>query len=750
MQKIIIVTIGYYFFLVNPIIYAQTIVRGVVSDYQTGQPLEAATVMLQNLSNEIIIGTTTDENGFYQLNNITIGKYIFSVRYLGFRTLIDTLEITGADQNLVRHARLVLKKEKIDDLTVLDSEITDLKPGQTNIRPEDLKIAPTPAGSADLMSYIQTQPGVVATGDRGGQLFVRGGTPSENLVLVDGTQIYQPFHIIGFFSVFPEEVVSNADFYAGGFGAEYNSRTSAVLDVRLRNGNLYEQNYSASVSPFISDFFYERPIKKGKSSILLSIRRSMIEESSKIYLSEEQPLRFNSQLIKFSAFDDDGLNCSAHFIRTYDRGRLDFTGQNYFKWNNTVLGSRCAGVSEESSVSFIEFNFGLSHFKNEAGNAGTTGRHSSIFKSNIDFTASYYLKSILIEYGLFGNYNTVTHDVSNLFQSIQEGETTFMSTGGFISSSIPIGDKISIDTGVSFTTFLGKFNGSIEPRFQFSWQPGSDEAQNLQFALGIYRQPILGVSDYRDAGTAFTAWLPTPEKDRMMENRHILLGWHQPINSNINISIEGYNKKIFDTPIPTWSTTAQNSTDLSFADGIVNGLDAKLNINYKSFYVGMGYGYTVTEYETTQDNFEVWFGEPTQTYNPSHDRRHQVNVQVGLNISNFNVNIAWLYGSGFPFTRPIGFDSFFSFENTLPNVTNEYGEPRVLLDKPFQGRMPDVHRLDISVERLIEIFTIKLKVQGGAINMYNRENLFYYDVFNQKGIDQLPLLPYISLKIESL
>ena len=109
-----------------------------------------------------------------------------------------------------------------------------------------------------------------------------------------------------------------------------------------------------------------------------------------------------------------------------------------------------------------------------------------------------------------------------------------------------------------------------------------------------------------------------------------------------------------------------------------------------------------------------------------------------------------MYGSGFPFTRPIGFDSYFSFLNTVPDVTNEYGQPRVLLDKPFEGRMPDVHRFDISVERLIELSTIQLRIQGGAINMYNRDNLFYYDVFNQKGINQLPLIPYISLKIGSL
>ena len=97
----------------------------------------------------------------------------------------------------------------------------------------------------------------------------------------------------------------------------------------------------------------------------------------------------------------------------------------------------------------------------------------------------------------------------------------------------------------------------------------------------------------------------------------------------------------------------------------------------------------------------------------------------------------------------MGFDSFFSFDQRPPDVTEDYGEPRVLLDKPFKGRMPDFHRLDISVSQAFNAGTKDIKVQAGAINTYNRENLFYYDVFNQRGINQLPLTPYVSLKIES-
>jgi hypothetical protein len=118
---------------------------------------------------------------------------------------------------------------------------------------------PVPAASRDLAAYLQTLPGVVTTGDRGGQMFIRGGTHTENLTLMDGLLIHQPFHILGFFSAFPEELISSVDFYAGGFGARYSGRTSSVLDVRMRDGNRNEYAGTGSVSPFVAEPVLEGP-----------------------------------------------------------------------------------------------------------------------------------------------------------------------------------------------------------------------------------------------------------------------------------------------------------------------------------------------------------------------------------------------------------------------------------------------------------------------------------------------------------
>jgi len=748
--KIILIISYLLFGVLFSSIQAQDVeIRGIVSDYQTGRVLVMANITLQPLSKNGGSGTTTDGNGLYRFNNVAIGDYVFMVRYIGYEIHLDTLSIGGNSKNILNHVQMRRSSEELEEMTIIGVGGDDVNPGQITIRPEILGRAPTPAGSADLASYIQTLPGVATTGDRGGQLFVRGGTPSENMVLMDGTMIYQPFHIVGFFSVFPEEVVSNVDFYAGGFGPRYSGRTSSVMDVRLKNGNLYNRKWSASLSPFVSDLFYESPIREGKSSLMVSIRGSLIEESSEIYLPQKQPMRFNSQLIKYSSSSGDGLNCSALLMRTYDRGKLDFDSEEYFKWSNFVSGGRCAGVSAESMVSFIEFNFGLSHYTNETGGNEGGIRNSQIFKSHLDLNLTQYLGEWRLDYGFFTNYHTLTYDILNLFVSLDEKEESFLSTGGYMKVSLPVGEKFSIEPGVSFTSYLNRVPSSLEPRVQFSWQPRGRVNEEIHGALGVYRQPFFGLTDYRDAGSSFTAWMLLPDTDRRMEARHALLGWRQPLGRFFDISIEGYYKEKKDTPVATWSTVAQFTTDLAYADGTVRGADARLNLNYRNFYVGLGYGYSITEYTTAQDHFGIWFGEAVQHYNPPHDRRHQINVQAGFDIGKFSTNVSWMYGSGFPFTRPMGFDSYLSFETRPPDVSGDYGKPRVLLDKPFQGQMPDFHRLDISAERIFNMDSIKLKVQAGAINTYNWENLFYYDVFNQRGINQLPLMPYLSLKVES-
>ena len=153
------------------------------------------------------------------------------------------------------------------------------------IRPADLKHIPSFGGTPDLVQVLQVLPGFVSTGDQGGQLYIRGGSPIQNKVLLDGMIIYNAFHSIGLFSVFDSDALANADIYTGAFSAKYGGRISSVMDIKTRDGNMREQKVMLSASPFGAKILLEGPLKKMKNSsggisYLLSLKHSYLEKTS--------------------------------------------------------------------------------------------------------------------------------------------------------------------------------------------------------------------------------------------------------------------------------------------------------------------------------------------------------------------------------------------------------------------------------------------------------------------------------------
>lgn len=730
--------------------YAQTsTVQGIITDGESGQPLEGANVALRELSQEQLRGMAADQNGFYQVTNLEPGDYAFRITYIGYVTHHDTLTLRDGVSETISVA-LQPDEEELDEVIVAPSGgAARVQAGRQRVSSADIKRVPTPSGAGDLASYLQALPGVVAAGDRGGQLYIRGGTPTENMVLVDGTMIFQPFHIVGFYSVFPSDLVNDADVYAGGFGPRYSGRISSVIDVKMRDGNREKAGGSLSVSPFLGEVIVEGPVsKRGNSSFIASARRSLIQETSSMFLPDEQPLRFESQYLKFSHYGVNDTRCSAMAMRTYDRGQLDFEKGEVFKWNNFVLGGKCVILPEGSDLLF-DLNAGLSHVSNAVGQSEDPDRFSKITRFNLDVNLTRYISRTRFNYGMFVRMQTLNYDMSEQFTHPRQGRTHMFSGGGYLETIIPLGETIYLYPGTVFTLYRQHYPPSLEPRMRISWEPSGLEDAELNLAFGRYTQAIVGLSDNRDASSIFTAWQPPPIDESRLESLHALVGWQQALGGGFHVSLEGYYKWLRDQPVAVWSTLAQFSTDLALADGRIYGSDARVEYNRRPVYGFIGYGFSWIEYESSQDHFNVWFGEPVQRYHPPHDRRHQLNGLLSVELGNYTAGIRWQLGTGLPFTQPIGFDEVHYFDEQLPNVRDSFGTPRVILDKPYQGRTPTYHRLDISLEREILFPSYQLNVQLGAINVYDHTNFFYYDVFTHRRIDQIPFAPYVSMTLET-
>ena len=280
----------------------QALVRGFVADGSSEQPLQGASVALFQ-SDNLVSGTATDGDGYFLLNRVKPGRYELRVSFIGFTEIRSDIQL-ATGQVLEQSFMLNPQAALIDELVVEAEKVggvTTVVAGLETVVPAEIKRVPVPGVTGDLAAYLQTVPGVVVQGDRGGQLFVRGGAVDQNLAFLDGIPVYMPFHILSVFSAFPEELVDRADFYTGGFSARYGTRVSSVLDVKARNGNKQNIAGSVAVAPFLSALTVEGPIIKNRVSLVASVRQSLIEEIFPDLVGQRLPYRFGDRFGKIHA-----------------------------------------------------------------------------------------------------------------------------------------------------------------------------------------------------------------------------------------------------------------------------------------------------------------------------------------------------------------------------------------------------------------------------------------------------------------
>jgi len=729
----------------GPALAQNASVQGIVTDRLSRAALDGVSVALERVGDPTDVrGSATDVNGFYQIGGVPPGDYTLRMERIGY-VMYEQLVTFAPGGFLTVSAGLDTSPVVLEGITVEPlSGAAERELGRLRIRPIDIGRIPAPSASGDLASFLQTLPGVVTTGDRGGQLFIRGGTPDQNLVMVDGLLIYQPFHILGFFSVFPEDLVSSVDFYASGFGSRYVGRSGSVIDVRMRDGNRTDRRTSGSVSPFLAEAVAEGPIKDGGASWIASVRRSLIEETSPALLGQREPLTFGSQYVKVSSVDDDtGSRCSAMVLHTADRGSLDVEIEgSLVGWSNLVLGGRCIMIFD-SWLRLADVTFGYSRVRNDANSRGVAELTSGVSRLHHEAHATSLWGTTPIYVGYTMNIELVEYDLRELF-GVQQSARGIWGMSGYGEAELTPTEDVTVRPGFVFTLLP---RAGIEPRVRASWRPLGRGTEEVSAALGLYRQDLVGVSDTRDVSSVFVAWQDVDRRPPLSAV-HASLGWQQALGRGLAWSLEGYTKWLDDVPIAVWRANAGFTTSLSRADGRVYGADLRLEYRRPGFYGFLGYGYTWTEYRATQLGFAEWFGEPVQRYHPPHDRRHQLNAVVSADIGPYSTGARWQMGSGLPYTRPAGFDEVFDFRIGLPVVQGQSGVTRLVLDRPYQARLPAVHRLDLWVRRPFELDIGTLEVQAGVLNVYDRRNLFFYDLYTGRRVDQLPIVPYLSFKLE--
>lgn len=713
-----------------------------------GQPLQGANVVLRDSSGAIRAAAAADGEGFYQVAQLSPGQYDLRISFVGFQAYRDTVRLEpGARRTL--SVALASAPRQLEEVTVEGRRpVSEAEAGVREIRTADMQTIPTPGPGSDLASYLRSLPEVTATGDRGGRLYIRGGTPSQNLVLVDGTPIYKPFHIIGFYSAFPGSIVSSTNFHAGGFSAKYTGRISSVMDVQLRTGNTKEFQGSVGVGPFLSSIQLEGPLKKGRRSFLLNFRHSLIEQSGPSLLGQEAPYRFYDATAKIHT-QSATSQCSVMGMRTYDRGRIDPENDASFQWSNTGVGGECLLFSDRSAQT-LHITFGVSQFSNQVRSTDETVRTSDTWKARTKFDLTQPAPwPGTVKWGGKIQADQYNYGLDEPFLGFQSQDRFLLSASLYGAAEWNVNDRLTVEPSIGGQSLFAWEGVSVDPRVRLSYRPGGREDMTLTAAAGMYQQIPTTITDERDIGSTFRVWTPSPFLNRPLRADHALLGWTQQVLSPLRLSVEGWYKRFQDLPVPRWTPLVRFNTNLVRADGTGYGVDASLRYQEGPLRVNLTYGYGQVTYRASREQLGAWVGDPLVEYSPSHDRHHKIGLVTSFDADWLTANVRWQYGSGLPYTQVYGYDTLLEIRGLRESPTDAVGAPRALYRRPYRARLPAYHRLDVSLRRSVDVSpSVQLSAEAGAINAYNRSNVFYIDVFTLDRVDQLPIIPYLSLEVD--
>jgi len=738
-------------------------IRGFVYNEETGEPLISCSVYLDGTT----YGAATDVDGYFSISRVKPGTYKLMVTSVGYLPFNKDVTLKADD---IITERLYLKEqvERLDEVVISGERQelkTQVKTSVVKVTPKEMSKIPTVGSEPDLAQYLQVLPGVIFTGDQGGQLYIRGGAPIQNKVLLDGMIIYNPFHSIGLFSVFDSDIIRVADVYTGGFGAQYGGRISSIMDITTRDGNKNRFSGKFSASTFMAKALIEGPLKKpknqndGSASFVLTAKHSFLEQSSKVLYSYIDtaglPFNFTDLYGKVSINAKNGSKLNMFGFNFSDH--VTYRGITDIGWNTYGFGTNVVLIPENYPAQ-IKANVAYSSYLIQMTEADQQPRESSIDGFNVGLQFVYFFGKDELDYGIETlGFNTNFNYFNSVGRKITQQQFT-TELAAFARYKLTLG-KFLIEPSFRMHYYASLSETSPEPRIGFKYNL-SDNFR-LKFAGGMYSQNLIAANSDRDVVNLFYGFLSGPEnlqaefdgkeiKSKLQKSNHAILGFEFDLTNRIMLNVETYIKdnvqltninrnKLYDDTGDNQDKPAYLRKDFIIETGQAYGVDFLLKYDYKRLYLWAVYSLGwVTRYDGMIE------------YPPHFDRRHNVNLVssyvFGGDLS-WEASARWNLGSGFPFTQTQGFYEKIPFHDGInTDYTTANGELGIVYGPLNQGRLPYYHRLDFNVKKTIATGQdSQLEITLSITNVYNRQNIFYFDRIRYERVDQLPFMPSIGL-----
>lgn len=763
-------------------LYAQSTLRGRVID-SDGQPMEGAVVTIPALKK----GAYTNPSGIYSMNGLPEGEYEVSAYFIGYDTAKAKVFLprTGViTEGFVLEERIVYTDEVvITGNKTGEIQRTQVTTGVTPITAQEIKLLPS-VGGADLAQYLQVLPGVVFTGDQGGQLYIRGGTPIQNMTLMDGMILYSPFHSIGLFSVFDPDYIRSVDVYSAGFGANYGGRISSVIDIKTRSGSVSQTKGKVSANPFSTAIMLEGPLKKGNAgagiSYLISGRQNYIDQTSPTvypYVGDSLGLPYKFQDLYGKLTASDGVNYASVFGFSHSDDVL-FEFPANISWDSYGGGAEFQLLPAEAGA-IIRGNFAWSKyisglrsqseiFPRRSSIQGFNGQLNVgyIFNSVDEFNFGMQFLGFQTDYVFTNSFGFSTDQVSSNTEAalfarykkvfrVKQGSKEF--------------ERAVLEPSVRFHYYNNQVTPRLEPRIRAKLNfPGL----SFSATAGMYSQNLMAAGSDRDVVNLFQGFLSAPtqlankvQRNTLQTSWHLLGGVEAQLIRNVTTNVEAWYKNFTQLTNINRDKVFPDDPDYITETGLAYGFDFILKYQSPKWYVYSNYSWARVTRTDRLDQVEP------RTYPPVFDRRHTVNLLGAYKTGTFEAKDAsgrrirskfteskwefstrWTLGSGFPFTQTQGYFEKLDFreDGAQSPIINQNGSLGLILsDELNGGRLPYYHRLDFSARRRwVFANSILLEADLTLINAYDRNNIFYFDRVRFEVVYQLPVLPSAGITLK--
>jgi len=752
-------------------------VSGFITRKDSEEPMQYVNVRIT----ETKAGTQTNKKGYYVININSPGSYSLLATMVSYGKISQPFTVRDAEEDVFLDIQLEKEAIEMEKVTVTASKNSNDEINTPHIKvstitqsTEDI-LNTVSVAEADIFRSILTLPGVTPVSDFSSGLYVRGGSPDQNLILIDDIDVYNPNHFGGIFSTFNTDAVESVELMKGGYPAKFGGRLSSVLDVTNRQGNRNYHQGVARLSLISASATLEGPWKVGneKGSYMGSFRRTYLDILKKAFDLPDYYFYDGHWKLNWDINNKDKVSASMYFGK--DNLDMDVGDELHIDWGNRTFSSQWVHIF--TPTLFSHFVLAGSQFESNMDQTSQNGKVFDRMNSIDDITAkgiySWKLNnSHQVDFGMEFKWNDTKLKMETAYQidpnALPDVDVSSLTSAAYIQDIWDIDEFWTFQPGLRLSVYNSlKINlpnspaasyANLEPRL--SLRRKLDIAENVFISYGKYYQYLTLMS--MGVSTPFDMWFPLDGSLKPGSSDHYIIGYKNELSSNFALDVEVYYKDYRNlleyNPANdfTWNNeTGQLKDTFHVGKGYTYGIDTQLRTDWLGLEGFIGYTLSNTRRKMAETNINPQT-QLAQYFYPLYDKTHQMNIIETYKLSentgyelwggDLKLGMNFSYSTGQPTSKPEGV--FFDGEQF-----------QILYSYKDRVRLPAYSRLDLSIKNQWTKSWGSIEPYIEVINVFNHKNIgsrnYYiaYDddnnaVLKKTDSGQFPLVPFVGLNVK--